>query len=502
MKNYFEPLSDCIIKFENYDSFELVFAMLKVLIVGHAPLPNENTKHTYALGKRTWQFVKPLIDKGYEVCLIAFRLSTSQNDQATNNPKHTFTYYNLESNIMYDSEYLLSLIHSFEPDCCIGVTTLASSILARLDLKIPFWADLYGSIMAESQVKAATFNDDQDFYYFVNLEQSVLSLADKISTVSKAQRLSVIGELGLVGRLNSYTAGYEFVHTIPVGGDNETYVPTQNVIRNIITPDNAFVILYSGGYNTWLDIQTLFDGVEGAMRQDDEIHFVSTGGEIIGHDNQTYASFKTLISQSSYKDHFHLCGWVNSDSLHNYYLESNVGIIADKLCYEAELGSRTRIIDWLRAELPAVCNPISEITIEIEQSGIGFCFEIGNAQTLTSQLLMLKRNPQLIQNAKEKTRNIFKEIYSIEATMPPLINWLTQDVQYAPDYDKDFPRTTATAQSVLAEPYTQTWYTLLKLIWSKFIFELSSSRLRRLAPIFKTISKYIKRFRQKVSSYE
>jgi glycosyltransferase involved in cell wall biosynthesis len=470
--------------------------MTRVLVVGHAPLPIENSSRNYAPGNRTWQFIAPLLAGRHDVCLIAFRLPNAypanQPDQHTQPQKH-FQYHNLAAERMEDTDYLRQIMLDFAPDCVLGVTTLASSIATRLNPAVPLWADLYGSIMAEAQMKASVFADNHYLHYFYALEHDNLYRADKFSTVSAVQRLALIGELGLAGRLNNWTTGYEFVHTLPAGGDATPYQHDKKVIRGILTDDDAFVVLYSGGYNTWADVNTLFAGLEQAMAQHLKLVFVSTGGQIEGHDEHTYAAFCDLIAASAYRERFHLCGWVDYAVLHNYYLESDVAIIADKLCYEAELGSRTRVLDWLCAGLPAVVNPLAEICQHIVEQGAGFAYPTGDSVALSQLLLELSNQPERIAQAKIQARQIIKNDYAAQHTVHPFLEWL-QHIEFAPDYGKPYPHLLPldSQQRILAEPYLQSWYAVLQPVWSKLLYSLMKTPLRFLVPLLRKMSRIIK----------
>jgi glycosyltransferase involved in cell wall biosynthesis len=470
--------------------------MTRVLVVGHAPLPIENAQRNYAPGNRTWQFIAPLLAGGHDVCLIAFRLSNAypanQPDQYTQ-PQDHFHYHNLTVQRMGDTDYLRQIMLDFAPDCVLGVTTLAASIAARLNPAVPLWADLYGSIMAEAQMKASVFSDNHYLHYFFALEHDNLYRADKFSTVSAAQRLALIGELGLAGRLNNWTTNYEFVHAIPTGGDATPFHHDKKVIRGILVGEDNFVVLYSGGYNTWTDVATLFAGVEQAMAQHLKLVFVSTGGQIEGHDEHTYSAFCDLIAASTYRERFHLCGWVDYDVLHNYYLESDVAIIADKMCYEAELGSRTRILDWLRAGLPALVNPLAEICQHVVEQGAGFAYPIGDSAALSQLLLELSNHPEHIAHAKICARRIIENEYAAQHTVRPFLEWL-QHIDFAPDYGKPYPHLLplASQQRLLAEPYLQTWYAVLQPVWSKLLYTLMKTPLRFLVPLLRKVSQVIK----------
>jgi glycosyltransferase involved in cell wall biosynthesis len=475
--------------------------MTRVLVVGHAPLPIENAQRNYAPGNRTWQFIAPLLAGGHDICLIAFRLPhayTANQPDLHTQPREHFHYHNLAVQRMSDTEYLRQIMRDFAPDCVVGVTTLAASIAARLNPAVPLWADLYGSMMAEAQMKAAVFADNHYLHYFYALEHDNLYRADKFSTVSAAQRLALIGELGLAGRLNNWTTGYEFVHAIPAGGDATPYQHDKKVIRGVLTNDDAFVVLYSGGYNTWTDCATLFSGLEQAMAQNEKLVFVSTGGQIEGHDEHTYAAFCDLIAASAYRGRFHLCGWVDYAVLPNYYLESDVAIIADKMCYEAELGSRTRILDWLRAGLPAVVNPLAEICQHVVEQGAGFAYPTGDSAALSQRLLELINQPECIAQARIHARHIIENEYTAQHTVRPFLEWL-QHIEFAPDYGKPYPRLLPldNKQRDRAEPYLQSWYAVLQPIWSKLLYSLMKTPLRFLIPLLRKVGQAVKNLARK-----
>ena len=54
---------------------------------------------------------------------------------------------------------------------------------------------------------------------------------------------------------------------------------------------DAFVLLWSGSFNTWCDVDTLFTGIERAMERLPSLVFLSTGGEVRGHDEVRTRTF-------------------------------------------------------------------------------------------------------------------------------------------------------------------------------------------------------------------
>ena len=226
----------------------------RVVMLGHSPLPFENLSKNYAPGARTWHFARAALDAGCKVLLLASRIPNvydPNQEQITHEKKENLDYYSIDNSVFADKNWLKEKILEFNPDCIVGVTTYPSSVVADLDLDIPFWADLYGSIMAEAQAKAFLYNDNSYLYHFYKMEEKVLSNADIFSVVSEAQGFSLVGELGMWGRLSKETMGFRFVRVIPATAEKQEFQQSKKVIRGKIVKDSDFVVLYSRGYNSW-----------------------------------------------------------------------------------------------------------------------------------------------------------------------------------------------------------------------------------------------------------
>ena len=410
----------------------------RVVILGSSPLPFENTKKTYASGIRTWHFTLAAKEANCDVMIIGYRIPSAYVEEL---PEIKFMqvdgidYYNVDGPIFENKDWLLEKINAFNPDCIIGVNTHPSSVVAKLNLPIPFWADLNGSVMAEAQAKAYVYDDDKYLNHFFKMESQALSKADIFSTVSEAQGFSLIGELGVWGRLNKNSMGYRMVRVIPNTVDSKKLEHTKNVIRGQLVHDSEFVVLYSGGYNTWTDVDTLFHGLEKAMEKNPKLIFVSTGGEIFGHDELTYEHFKELILKSKFKDRFHLCGWVPSNDLPNYYLEADLGINSDKFSYEAILGARTRVLDWLRVPMTFISTPLSEVTNYLIQNQLAFGFREGDPDDLAEKLVQISSNPKELEKIKSKLKKIVSEEFTSKYTFREFREWVKNPI-HSPDHNK------------------------------------------------------------------
>ncbi len=425
--------------------------LTRVLMFGFAPLPFEGLRMS-GPGLRTWHLLQVLLNAGHEVCLIADRIYGSYPDDLPDVITHTeerWTYHSVADVRWHNPSSLRPLAQAADAECVLGVTTTASAVAAELAGDLPLWVDLYGSIMAEAQLKALVYGDDVHLAHFWAFERKALERGDIFSSVSERQQWSVVGELGMWGRLNQWTSGYEFATTIPIAAETTPYAPTHKVIRGVLADKQAFVVLYSGGYNTWTDVDTLFNALETVMSQRPEVIFVSTGGKIDGHDDVTYARFQKLTQGSVHAHRYKLCGWVPNEDVPAYYLESNVGINADRLSYEALLGSRTRVLDWMRAELPGILSSLTELSEQVVAAGAGLAYRPGDAADMASCLLRCVDDRTAAAAMGKRARQLLLERFTYEATTERLRAWIAKP-SHAPDYGHEVPKLVSPSQGVSA----------------------------------------------------
>jgi glycosyltransferase involved in cell wall biosynthesis len=184
------------------------------------------------------------------------------------------------------------------------------------------------------------------------------------------------------------------------------------------------VVLWSGGYNTWTDTGTMFRGLQWAMERDPSIYFVSTGGQIDGHDEITYPEFVERITRSTFRDRFVLRGWIPRSEVADYYLEADVGLNCEKPIYEVHFGSKQRILDWSRAALPPISTRLTELSLEIERSQVGWVFPVGDFQRLGEILVDRARHRAETRATGERCRARMLELFGYSRAAAPLLDWL------------------------------------------------------------------------------
>ena len=410
--------------------------MSRLLILGVSPLPFESTERSFGPGTRTWQLTEPLLNDGHEVLLVGMRIPMTYPDDAPIElveRRGRLNYASITGELYFQTPYVQNVYNDFQPDAVIFAHGSASFADSLLDVSVPIWIDLCGHVMAEAQAKAAVYRDDSYLDYFFRKMLGSLFKGDVFSTVSDAQGWALIGELGMAGRLNSRTDGVRLVHTIPCGVEEEDYSHEKNVLRGIDVEDDDFVVLWSGGFNTWTDIDTMFEGLSYAMDRDPSIRFVATGGQIDGHDEITYPRFVDLIEASPHRDKFILKGWLQRDLVPNYYFEADVGINCEKDIYEVRLGSKHRILDWSRAGLPVVSTRVTELSEAVEEDNVGFICEAGDPEALGRAVLRAVERRDELKEIGNRFRLAMRRRYGFGESTSALRNWARSPV-FAPDH--------------------------------------------------------------------
>ena len=423
---------------------------MKILLVGQSPLPikEEGGNRVNAPGVRAWHFAKALTEAGHEVRLVAVQTEIRPLIEPRLIAPRLILHPILGAEITQDN-LLARLEAEFKPDALVAASVWPSYLVALFgSADLPFWADLFGSPLAEGQAKAALYANDSLIEPFARFETTVLARADVVSGVSSYQEYALVGGLAGQGRLNRHTYGYRLAYTIPAALDERVLAHDQTVLRAKIVPENAFVVLWSGGYNTWTDVDTLFAGLESAMLQTPRLHFVSTGGALPPHDSLTYPHFQSLVETSAYRDRYHLLGWLPYEVLQNYYYESDLGIILDKWSYEGVLGSRTRLLDWLKYGLPAAVTLSAELTRKLGQAGLAFPFPHGDGPMLGKLLLELANNPAKLKEAGQRGKDYVLRNFNYMTACAPLRAW-AENPRRAPDAGQPRPFTLANSNQEL-----------------------------------------------------
>ncbi len=415
----------------------------RVLVFGCAPLPFENQRMNYAPGARTWQIVEPLADAGHAVCVVAQRIPGAyecDDAEVVRLERSGVEVFTLDVESFRRPGVVDGLVDWFSPEVVIGA---ASTVPALRAVEVagdrPVWVDLFGDLMAEAQARLGV-HPQESLAPYRDVLATLLERGDVFSAVSDRQRDAVLGQLGLVGRLNRNTRDVALVHTVPCsippdGGDE--FVPGGDEVLDDVD-DGDVVVLWSGGFNTWCDVDTLVDGVERAMAADPRILLVATGGSIPGHDDVSYARFLNRVERSDQRDRFVVKGAVESRLAARYRRRADLGVVTEKAVAERRLGSSGRVLGWLDAGLPVICTAVSELGAMLAEQSLAGIYRVGDPDDLARAILDDAGDLDAAGDRARRARAFAREVWRPQATTRPLVRWV-ETAGRAPDAGTDNP---------------------------------------------------------------
>lgn len=455
--------------------------MTRVLMLGYGPLPEPARSQNSSACLRTRQFLLGALEGGHKVDLITLPLPGSAEDLEDEEPMFVpgkadgYAYYRFTR---HSGEFAISVLNeritASPPDVIVAVNTYPAYVASMVAGNYPLWVDLNGLWMAQMQARCFAEQDDSRLAGGWAIERAVLRRLDKFSAVSRPQLHAVLGEMAAIGRLNKFTYEYPFGSHVPIAlherPDAETRaedaLPSGPVVRGKRVPENAFILLWSGGFNLWTDIGTLVKAADTLMERYPEVHFVATGGEVEGVDTTTYERFQETLRDSAHKDRYHLLGWIPGADLARLYREANVGLNVDGPNYETFFGARTRILAMAAEGLTVATSLGTELSEWLEDARAALTWQMGDPESLVEAIEPWIEQREQLKKYSERALALIREDFTISQTTRGLRAWLANP-GLAPDnqakidespagdlYDLNMATlNTLEAQSVLLDQY-------------------------------------------------
>jgi glycosyltransferase involved in cell wall biosynthesis len=98
----------------------------------------------------------------------------------------------------------------------------------------------------------------------------------------------------------------------------------------------------------------------------------------------------------------------------NYYLLADAAVNIPSNTVEDELSVRTRIVDYLWANLPIVTPAKDEYSAAAVESGAGFVYELGNASSLVRTIESLIDDPAKLKKARSNMQNLLENQFNLK----------------------------------------------------------------------------------------
>lgn len=381
---------------------------MSVIIFGNGPMTNEAAFSVTAPGSRTWQIVRTVADGLVQAGAVSKDILVFGLDE-TPRPTSAITAYpfTVESGgHKIEVEYRPLAFESFRS---VGVDPASASLpleiraivatgsaqpyatAAALAKKnsLPLWVDVFGDPICETQSQLELIQQDDPEYaetrliHVWKLHLDGLLQGDTFSALSRRQRHAMHGQLGCAGRLNQHTASHSFCHYLPYAVFHDDLPPLAASSKR----SDRFTVMWCGSFNTWMDVPTLTRGITRALQTNPKMHLMVVGGKIPGYNEVSYRQFQDGVTASGVQDSVTLLDWQPLSRMYELYQQCDLGISIDRYTYEAELGSRTRLINFLAAGIPVTSTIVTELSADLARDGMLLPFDMGDPQNLTDVLL-------------------------------------------------------------------------------------------------------------------
>jgi len=250
---------------------------------------------------------------------------------------------------------------------------------------------------------------------------AAIARADAFTTISEPSRFTLLGQLGLAGRLVRVQPGGEAAFIVP----NAWHFP--GVPEAEARGPGLRVALF-GSLNTWFDEDTLLAGLLRAMERA-PLEVVCIGGAVPGHHMAGRARFEAGARASRHAPRFRFLPRLPIDELLAELRTCHLTACLDRPGVEPETGSRTRLLFAAHQGLRAVATTTCEMSREMAAGGWLRAVPARDPDALAVALLDAAQGPPLPDRAPLRAR------HALTATVAPLAVWTA-----APRYMPRAPR--------------------------------------------------------------
>jgi glycosyltransferase involved in cell wall biosynthesis len=390
----------------------------RALLVGVHPLSGDEGALGQAFaGHRTAQFRDALREAGCAVETVLL-------DEEDQGPAPSAAEVHVLRPEEFRSGHALQRLHdASRPDVVVAAGGFhAARVVSGLATAAARWIDLPGDLAAEGQLRAASSGEEGLLADYLAVLDRALAAGDRFSVVGASQRLALLGQLGACGRLTPETAGTDPVAVVPVASDGPPAPPA--------LPAGPLRVISSGGYNTWLDAETMFAGIERAMAGCEGIVFVSTGAAVFDDGAEAHRTFWRRVRDSRFAARFEDRGRVTRAEARAVLSSGHVALAIARPSLEAELGSRHRAVEAMAYGRPVVITALGDLARSIGEAGAGVTIPPGDAGALSDALLRLAGDRGALATQGRNARAWWEATGTPRTATAPLRQWAARPTRW------------------------------------------------------------------------
>jgi GT2 family glycosyltransferase/glycosyltransferase involved in cell wall biosynthesis len=262
-----------------------------------------------------------------------------------------------------------------------------------------------------------------------------LERADFVLCASERQRSFWLGQLAALGRINpaTYAGDPDLEHLIavaPFGLPAATPTHDRAVLKGVhpgIGLDDKLLI-WGGGLYDWFDPESLIRAVAelSLTRPQVRLYFLGTAHPhpgvpempIVARSRELAEELGVLDSAVFFND-----AWVEYADRHNYLTEADAGVSTHYAHVETRYSFRTRILDYLWAELPMVVTRGDHFGDLVEREQLGVAVGPEDVAGLVAGLERVLFDDEFAERARVNIRRV-REAYRWDRALRPLLSFV------------------------------------------------------------------------------
>lgn len=235
------------------------------------------------------------------------------------------------------------------------------------------------------------------------------------------QRDYWLGMLTAVGRVNheQYRSQAEFSHLfglVPYGIPDTPAAQSQSVLRGAEGPftDSDTIVLWGGGLWNWFDPCSVIRAMARIAAERHDIKLLFLGGKRAdsesGGPNVAYATHEAIALSQQLgvynRSVFFHDTWVPYHERQQYFLDADIGVSAHFESLETRFAFRTRLLDYLWADLPIITTRGDYLSGLVEQQQLGIVVEPANVEQMYEALIRLTDIHTFREQCRDNIRKI------------------------------------------------------------------------------------------------
>jgi glycosyltransferase involved in cell wall biosynthesis len=367
-------------------SFNTTNIIRKCLVISHGPVPTPEHPVVEGGGLRCWGVAKGVKsnNKNIEVT-VAYHNSYVKADFTD-----SFENINIAT---WTNDTVADLIEGFDSivvSYCMGDLSILVAANIKpdqqlvLDCYVPIYVEVSARESKDIEAEYHAFTSD------VPRWGEVLKRGDIFLVASDTQKRYYQGVLSALGRINPVTYGKESIRVVPYGIYRDKPVAKEKPILKLVGEGDYKKVLWFGGIYPWFDLRVLVDAVS-LVNEKSPTKLVIVGAKNPYNTHPDFVRrYEELVgyieSDQKFKDVVVMQEWIKFEDRADWYLDSDCVVVINKEGPENELAWRTRLVDFIWADLPIITNggdPLGESLVAHEAA---FKFGAMDKETIANDI--------------------------------------------------------------------------------------------------------------------